>query len=207
MLDDIYRISGEKLLGDVYLSDFDGRFWNIRSHGFWKLERRQHFEEPNDDSWVAFSRGRWDEALELLEDRRPRLRRHYDRLAESNIPTRRVRIVENPVSKYMQWELHLLLIRDELGGSCRVLHTDRVRRYETSNILPELVTLGDDVMYELLYDGDGLQEGGVRYTDRQAVARSREFIMGLYESGEDLASYFRREIAPLPPPDMIRKDE
>jgi hypothetical protein len=207
MLDDIGAIPGEKLLGAAYLADFDRRFWDIRAHGFWKLERLQHFEEPNDDSWVAFSEGRWTDALRLLEERRPRLARHYARLADSNIPTRRVRIVEYPVSAYLQWELQLLRIRYELGGACRVLRAEQVERFERSGPLPEWVTLGDDAMYELRYDAAGLQEGGIRYTDRPAVERSRAFIARLYEAGEELASYFRREIAPLPPPTVIRKDE
>jgi hypothetical protein len=65
--------------------------------------------------------------------------------------------------------------------------------------LPELLTFGSDTMYQILYDTDGVLEGGILCTDPETVSRATEFIESLY-AGEDLGSYFQREIARMEPP-------
>lgn len=192
--------SGTRLTGPAYWTDFDAHFWRTGTSGFWKLERLQVFEEPGDDSWVAFAAGDWDTALQLLEDRRPSLTQYYEQIAQAGFATRRVRVAEEPLTPYMQWELHLLRLRNEVGGGIRVIGPGRVRQYERHGLLPELVTLGDDVMYELNYDRHGLQEGGTRFTDRDLTVRSRELIQELYADGEDVQHYFEHAVAPLGAP-------
>ncbi|WP_018682990.1 DUF6879 family protein [Actinokineospora enzanensis] len=192
-----FRTAGERLLGQPYQDDFDEHFWEIDSTGFWKLERRQEFREPGDDSWVAFTEGRWADALALLEERRASLAAHYRRIAERGFDTLRVRVVERPLSPYLRWELRLLLLRHELGGRTRIVTAEQVREFEPAGPLPELVTLGDRVMYEILYDDDGVQYGAVRFAEQAAIARGRELIQGLYADGEDVDSFFHREVAGL----------
>lgn len=191
---------GVRLLGDDYYNHFNEHFWRTGRPGFWKLERLQHFEEPGDESWVAFDRGDWHQSLALLEERRPALRTHYAKIANAKFETFRIRVVEHPLTEYMQWELHLLHLRDQLGGYTRILPAHEVRQLEEESRLPELITLGDDVMYEILYDENGLQEGGVLHTGVSLIARCREFIRSLYEKGEPISTYFGREVEPLEPP-------
>ncbi|WP_327255673.1 DUF6879 family protein [Streptomyces sp. NBC_01244] len=193
MLEELLDAPGERLLGDAYLADFEQHFWRIGKPGFWKLERLQQFQEPTDDSWVAFSKGDWPGALALLESRREALTQHYARLRSHGFETWRIRVVEEPLTDYMRWELRLLLMRDELGGHTRVIDAARVRPYEQAAVLPELITLGDDVVYHLLYDENGLQEGGVRYIGRDLVLRCRQFVQGLYDEGESISDYLARE--------------
>lgn len=193
MLDELLDTPGERLLGDAYLADFDKHFWHSGTPGFWKLERLQEFREPTDDSWVAFSEGDWPGALALLEGRREALTRHYARLRSHGFETWRIRVVEEPLTDYMRWEFRLLLMRDELGGHTRVIDASKVRSYEQDGLLPELITLGDHVVYRLLYDENGLQEGGVRHTGRDLVVRCRQFVQGLYDEGESIGAYLDRE--------------
>lgn len=200
MHDLLETVAGERLIGDDYWHDFDENFWKIGDPGFWKLERLQTFQEPADDSWVAFSDGDWTKAMRLLERRRANLEGHYRRMARHGFKTWRVRVVEKPITPYLQWELHLLKLRHELGGSTRVIGLRQVEECEREQALPEIITLGNNVMYQLLYDDTGLQEGGIRITDRRAVRKWRDFIKSLYEDGESLTSYFAREVATLPVP-------
>ncbi|MER7184907.1 DUF6879 family protein [Streptomyces hyaluromycini] len=193
MLDMLAGASGERLLGDAYLADFEEHFWKVGPSGFWKLERLQEFLEPLDDSWVASSQGDWRTSFALLEQRRESLSRHYDKIRAHGFETWRIRVVEPPLTDYMRWELRLLLLRDELGGYTRVIDSGRVEQFEAHGVLPELITLGDDVMYELLYDDNGLQQGGIRYSQRELIVRCREFIQRLYGEGEDIRGYFTRE--------------
>ncbi|KOV81389.1 DUF6879 family protein [Nocardia sp. NRRL S-836] len=191
---------GKLLPRDEYREDFERRFWRSGRSGFWKLERLQHFEEPGNDSWNAFDEGDWDRSLALLEERGPALRTHYAKIANAGFETSRVRIVEHPLTDYLRWELHLLLARDQLGGHTRILPVREIARFEEKNPLPELVTLGDDVMYEILYDENGRLRGGVLYTGTSPVVRCREFIKRLYEKAEPISTYFTREVESLGPP-------
>src|SRR5882757_11452203 len=90
--------SGQRLSLNDYWDDFEKNFWTIREPGFWKLERQQVFQEPDDDSWVAFAEGRWDEAMRLIEGQRKAFAAYYQRIAECGFYTRRVRVVEKPIS-------------------------------------------------------------------------------------------------------------
>jgi hypothetical protein len=59
------------------------------------------------------------------------------------------------------------------GERMRVVRADQVEEYEHHGQLPEMITLGADVMYDINYDQDGLQEGGTRIDDHEVVARCR----------------------------------
>lgn len=57
----------------------------------------------------------------------------------------------------------------------------------------------------IVYDGNGVLDHALRYTDKALVGRCRDFIAGLYGRGEPVSGFFRREIAPLPPPRPARQ--
>jgi hypothetical protein len=192
--------SGERLEGDRYSQQFDKDFWNVGEPGFWKLERRQTFRQPRSESWVAFDKGDWAEALRLSEIRRPSLEDYYRKIADHGFSTWWVRVAEKPITPYLQWEFNSYLLRRQYGDKIRVVGVDQVEPFEHGSLLPEIITLGREVMYELLYDESGLQEGGIRFTDRELILRWQEFIRDLYATGEEVESYFHREVANLEPP-------
>ncbi|MER7279635.1 DUF6879 family protein [Dactylosporangium sp. NPDC000244] len=185
---------------DAYYADFEQHFWSITGLGFWKLERQQVFKEPGYDSWVAFAKGDWEESLRILEAGRGDMLDYHRRVEEHGFVARRIRIVEEPISSYLQWELHALKIRDECGGSVRVIGPDQVAAFERDAPLPELYTLGSTVMYQAVYDDDDVLESVRRFTDRALIVRCQRFIQNLYETGQPLDSFFASHVAPLPPP-------
>jgi len=93
-----------------------------------------------------------------------------------------------------------LRIRDECGGLVHIVRPDRVARFETSGALPEINVLGTNVMYEAVYDDEGVIDHAVRYVDRDLLLRCRRLIADLFEAGEPLKQYFERKVALLPPP-------
>lgn len=191
---------GERLRLADYRADFAQRFWRIDQLGFWKFERQQFFQEPGDDSWEAFARGAWHEALRLIEARRADLEAEHRKVAEHGFRVHRVRVVEEPIIPYLQWELHLLRLREQCGSRIRVVTPAQLARYETAGPLPELCTLGTDVLYEVLYDEHGALDGARRYADSTLVRSGQRLIAELYEIGEPLAGYFARRVAHLPAP-------
>ncbi|GAA1932759.1 DUF6879 family protein [Kitasatospora viridis] len=192
--------TGERMELDVYYAEFGELFWRISDLGFWKLERGQTFREPGYDSWEAFAAGDWARSMRILEAGRADMAAYHRRAAERGFTANRVRVVEEPISPYLQWELHALRIRDQSGGPVRVLGPEQVAEFETARPLPEVYTLGAEVMYEAVYDGRGVLESVRRFADPALILRCRQFIVDLYGRGEPLESYFAREVAELPAP-------
>ncbi|MFC4531888.1 DUF6879 family protein [Sphaerisporangium dianthi] len=162
----------------------------------WKLERAQHFHEPYEPSWQAMVAGDWERSLRLIDESRGTLAADYAGYAEF----RRVRVVETPLSPYMQWELHVLAARADAGERVRVVPASAVRDLERPAPLPELLVFESDLMYEVLYDATGAHLGGRRITEPGTVGACLATVAALYEQGEDLVAYFRREVLPLPAP-------
>src|ERR1044072_4410287 len=133
---------GEALSLDAYRRDCRERQWMIDGQDSWKLERQQHFREPGFASWDAFARGDWDEALRLIEEERDYLREFSQEVADHRITLYRVRVVEQPIAPYLQWELHLLRLRAECGEKIRVVSLEHLAELERSDQLPEMLTLG-----------------------------------------------------------------
>jgi len=190
--------AGERLTLPGLYAAHDRDFAGARE--FWKLERGQSFAEPGNASWDAFAAGDWEESLRRIEDSREGLIRHHRDAAAAGTSTYRIRIVSLPPTPYLQWELHFLKMRDETGGLTRVLLDTAVADLEDQGPLPDIQTIDRDVMYQPVYDANGVAEHGLRYTDKDLVSRCRDFIAGLYARGEPIAAFFQREIAHLPPP-------
>ncbi|MFI0711760.1 DUF6879 family protein [Streptomyces inhibens] len=194
---------GERLSIDAYRQDFRERRWAAGGRDSWKLERQQNFQEPRNKSWQAFSRGDWSEALRLIGQGRD-AHLELSRKAEAHRSHFfRVRVVEKPLTPYLEWELTSLRLRAEVLGKIRVWEPGGIsgpmglEQLEESGPLPEIVTLGGHTLYKVLYDDHGISEGAVRFTDSELVARWERFIQALYREAEDLLSFFEREVAPL----------
>lgn len=195
---------GERLVREVYKRDFREREAAVHDGNSWKLERRQHFEEQGSESRDALRRGDWQESLRLLEERRDALRTAALEDEQRGHVFHRVRVVQKPLTPYMQWQLHSLRMRAEYGERVRVIAVEEVSAAKNSGPLPEVVVLGGRTLYRVLYDGSGAPNGAVRYTGPEIVGRWEQYLQKLYTAGEDVRSYFSREVAPLAPPVVAR---
>ncbi|WP_042432148.1 DUF6879 family protein [Streptacidiphilus anmyonensis] len=194
------RTEGLRLDGAAYVADFEERFWRIGPDGFWKLECLQSYDETGFPSWEAFRRGDWAEALRLVEQSRPEIERQSAALAAAGIRHHRARVVVEPVSPYVQWELHVLRAKDQRGEHVAVLTVDRAAALVGAGPLPDLVVLGDEAVYEVHYTAAGVPDGATRYREDEVIRRARDFVRLLHRAGEGLAAYFPREIAGLGAP-------
>lgn len=165
-----------------------------------KLERGQNFKERGFASWEAFAAGQWDEALSLIAERRDAYVQQVEEADRLGVLQRRLRVVELPVTPYVQWELHVLRLRVEVGDRIRLLDARTITDIEKQCHVPEVVILGDVAMFEVQYDDDGNAAGANHYTDPELIAETSAGFDALYGQGEEYADFFDREIAPLPPP-------
>lgn len=122
MLERIHEIPGVLLGADEYLDDFWPNFRKI-DDVFWKLERVQSFREPNEPSWVAMLEGDWDRSMKLVDGRSGVAGEGEGRV--ERFSRRRIRIVEQPVTPYVQWEMHVLALREAAAEQVRVLDSRR----------------------------------------------------------------------------------
>ncbi|GII76431.1 hypothetical protein Sru01_14130 [Sphaerisporangium rufum] len=195
VLREVRRAPAALLGREEYGREFQAAYQNA-SGVVWKLERAQEFHEPYEPSWVAMAEGDWERSLRLIDERRGSLAAEYAGYAEF----RRVRIVAEPLTPYLQWELHVLAARVAAGERARVLPATAIGPLEEAGPLPELLVFASPLMYEVRYDRRGAHLGGRRITDPGTVAGCRAALAALYAQGEDLAAYVRRAVEPLPPP-------
>ncbi|GAA3537743.1 hypothetical protein GCM10022419_017150 [Nonomuraea rosea] len=176
----------------AYQAGFD-RDHELCTGQMWKLERAQDFYEPDVASWRAMMDGDWERSL-ALADRMAAPVADYFR---HRTPVRRVRVVELPITPYLQWEMHVLALRAKVGSPCRVVPAARVADLEP---VPELVIFSTTLMYEVLYDRHGGGRGGRRITGAEVVEPCLDVVQELFAEGEDVLGFHEREVVPLPPP-------
>lgn len=167
----------------------------------WKLERSQFFTESDDDpAWQAFRAGDWNGSLRHFEDERPDIRAEVEMYARQGSELRRLRVVEEPVSAYLQWEMHAFKVLADCGVPIRVLDAARVRPWEAVGPLPEVLLLEHQALYEVQYDGRWAACGARRIDDRQVIEEAGRDMVALWDRAEPLSDYFARAIAPLASP-------
>ncbi|MEV8114725.1 DUF6879 family protein [Streptomyces xiamenensis] len=192
--------AGDRLARDGYPADFWPFHDAVAHRSSWKLERRQSFQEPRNPSWQAHRDGDWERSLRLLEERRgEQVRTERESRGRGHL-FHRVRVVERPLTPYLQWELTSLRQQAECGAPVRVVDGSTVRPYESDAHLPELVVLGGERLYHVQYTDDGLLDGAIRFTDPALVRPWERFLRELFAHGQDMVAFHDREVAPLPPP-------
>jgi len=198
MISDVPTLPAIELNREDYLADFWRCFQRLKGD-FWKLERGQTFREPEEPSWVALDQGDWRRAIALIDQRTEEIKRPVEEAAR-HVSMHRLRIVERPYSQYLRWELYYIRLRALAGEDIRVLDADKIRHLEHDRMLPELVVLGEEVMYQVLYDQSGTLRGARRIEDRERVAACAKEISDLHEKAEGIRDFLKREPSALPPP-------
>ncbi|MFE0422011.1 DUF6879 family protein [Streptomyces sp. NPDC058953] len=199
MFDSFPSGASDRLDRPTYHADL-GRIYSSGVGFLNKLERGQHFQERSFPSWEAFAAGDWEGALALADERREDYAREIQRASQAGVRHRRLRVVEFPVTPYVQWEFHVLRARVEMGDDIKVLDARDIAHIERIRPVPEVVILDDVVMYEVVYEDDGNADGANRYTDSSLIRETNTGFDALYERGEGFLDFFDREIASLAPP-------
>lgn len=88
----------------------------------------------------------------------------------------------------------------EEGFPLRVLDSGRVADRERFGPFPDLVLLGERVLYHVVQEPDGTPIGAWRIDDPDGIAAVRVAMASLFAEAEPVLEFFHREIAPLPAP-------
>jgi len=165
----------------------------------WKLERSQVFHEDGDPAWEAYLEGDWARVARIFESERPDLERQQRSYVQQGVNLRRVRIVENPITPYLRWEMLSHRVFVESGYEIGVLDAEQVGEFERESPLPELVVYGGEVVYQVRYNERWTPVGAKRVDDPELARDLSEAIAGLYRRSEPLLDFYGREVHPRIP--------
>lgn len=167
-------------ISDTYISveDFGATFRELfaeTKQEFFKVERLQEYQEPENPSFVAYMMGNIEEATALLVEGLSSSADFFRQTAERNLLYTRVRLAELPLSQYLKWEFMSYQVSARYG--------ERILVNDISN-LPEQSSLksgGDYVMFDNRivlrhnYNSSGLLEGAWLIERKEDVEKYKAF--------------------------------
>jgi hypothetical protein len=145
------------------LDEFSAKFseaWSTLTSRFLKLECRQTYREvETNESQAAYESGETQRARDLLALEAEADRPLYEDIAKQGIDYARIRLIQEPLSPYLQYELISYEIRQAMGENIEVVR------------LPSGLTLPNDDYFDFLlfdrhtalihdYGDSGSQSGG-----------------------------------------------
>jgi hypothetical protein len=169
-------------------TDFTAHFraaWSAARERFFKIERRQSYNQAGDDSYTAFLRGDHDTALRLLRNELLTQREMYDEARAHGIELVRLRQVEEPLSDYLRYyEIPSYFISEELGEKVYFAHPD-----PSADELPDCIIFDSAVMFVNTYDGLGRLGGAIEVIDETQILSAVSLGENLLSAAEPLARY------------------
>jgi len=168
--------------------------WSRIEFRFLKLECWQAYREAEtNESQAAYDCGDIEAARRLLTEEAEGDRRLYEDVRRRGIEYARVRLVREPLTRYLDYELLSFRIRAEMGENIEIVRCDPAQ------------SLPDEQHFDLLlfdrrtalihdYGSDevGFQVGGWISQDPQVVERLEDTVMDLRRRGTPLGQFLAR---------------
>lgn len=161
---------GEPLTSSEFSAAFK-RLWHDLEERFFKFERLQAYQEPDDPSFRAFLQGDLEEAEQLLKHRILDQAQSYTKIIQNNVAAVRVRAIERPFTDYLLYECLSYPISAQLGE--RIVMADFGEldvdddRFQTSDFL--LFDNRSVLVHD--YGDDGIFKGGWIIENEDVVAK------------------------------------
>jgi hypothetical protein len=176
------------------LDEFGSRFaeaWSRLQSRFLKLECRQTYQErETNKSQEAYNKGEVSKAQELLQQEAEADRPLYEDVKTRGLDYARIRLVQEPLTPYLEYELMAYRIREDMGEAIEVV------RYGGEFSLP------NDKYFDFLlfdrhtalihdYGDEGRQSGGWLTTDSDVIASLERVAVDLRQSAVPLREILR----------------
>ncbi len=185
------------MLADATRLDLDGfgtafaRAWSRMSSRFLKLECWQSYQEQEaNSSQAAYQRGDVEAARDLLRREAEQDRPLYADIAHRGIDYARIRLLQEPLTAYLEYELINYRIRADLGEIIEVVVCEPGRRLPDERYFDFLLF---DRHTALIHDYGtgpvGHQTGGWLTGDPQVIAALETTAVDLRRRATPLARY------------------
>jgi uncharacterized protein DUF6879 len=179
---------GRRLDLDGFSAEFS-QAWSALSFRFLKLECRQSYREiETNESQAAYESGDIERARNLLTCEAEADRPLYDDIAKKGIDYARVRLIQEPLSAYLQYELISYRIRHTMGENIEVVR------------LPAEVTVPNGDYFDFLlfdrrlalihdYGNVGAQSGGWLTRNPDTVQALERTVLELRKTAIPIQRY------------------
>jgi hypothetical protein len=176
------------------LDEFSAKFheaWSALTFRFLKLECRQTYREiETNESQVAYESGDVQRARDLLRLEAEADRPLYEDIAKQGIDYARIRLIQEPLSPYLQYELISYEIRQTMGENIEVVR------------LPSGLTLPNDEYFDFLlfdrhtalihdYGESGSQSGGWMTNHTETIDALERTALELRKTAISIDQYAR----------------
>lgn len=112
----------------------------------------------------------------------------------------RLRVIEKPLTPYVQWDPPALRILTEEDFEIRALRSKHLASLEDRGQPLEVVATRDTAFYHVQYRPDWTPCGARRITDPRVISAATTDIAGLFDRGEPLIEFVDREVVALGEP-------
>ncbi|WP_345430896.1 DUF6879 family protein [Actinoallomurus vinaceus] len=191
------------------LDEFGSAFadaWSRIESRFLKLECRQAYRELEASaSQAAYERGDIEAACTLLRQEAEADRPLYEDVRRRGIEYARVRLVQEPLTDYLAYELLSYRIRADMGESIEVVVCDAALRLPDEHHFDFLLfNRHTTLIHDYGVRKVGLQTGGWLTHEPEVIATLEQTITTLHRSAVPLQTYLasirpgRSEHGPLP---------
>jgi hypothetical protein len=175
-----------------------GDCWRSARTGMLKVEAWQTYQEPGTRSLRAFKNGDYREVRDLVSEEARLDDFVYDDVRDKGRHFTRFRLVELPLSEYLEWEFWNYRIREELGEVVLVIDkTDSTDELPSRSYFDFLLFDGDAALIHD-YGTDGLQVGGWLATSDDVLDRLGRTIASLRQESVALERFISAHHLRLP---------
>jgi hypothetical protein len=162
------------------MDDFGREFsaaWSALDARFLKLECWQSYlESAANLSQAAFDDGDVAKAGRLLAEEAEYDRPLYDDVRRKHIEYARVRLVQQPLSRYLHYEFMGLEVRESMGERIEIVVVDPDVRLPNDGLF-DCLLFDDAVALVHDYGTDGRQRGGWMVTDAAILTRLETMVV------------------------------
>ncbi|MFB9839545.1 DUF6879 family protein [Actinoallomurus acaciae] len=182
--------SGTRLDLDGFGAAFS-QAWSRTESRFLKLECWQAYREGHAcESQEVYERGDMETARELLRREAEADRPLYEDVEKRHIDYSRIRLVREPLSPYLQYELLSYRIRAQMGENIEVVRCDSTVRLPSDEYFDVLLFDRREALIHDYGTGDvGWQSGGWLIEEPYVLARLEEMILALRDGAIPLRRY------------------
>lgn len=169
-------------------ADFRKRFrsaWDAAQSRFFKIERRQAYNQAGDESFDVYVRGDHEKAKRLLRESVLMQSEMYERARRRGVELVRLRLIEDPLTDYLRYyEIPSYFVSQELGEQICFAEVDPKR-----DRLPDCIIFDSSVMFVNAYDGLNRPVGAIEVSEGEEIERHLSLAEEMLSSGEGLSDF------------------
>lgn len=147
-----------------------GAVWRDTKYQVLKLETRQEYQQPDNESYVAFTRGDLRRSMQLLDESVAGDRELYASLRDRGVDFIRCRPISKPMSPYLAWEMQHYEFNSREGERIYCCDLNHVGNIFDQRAKHDFMVFDSSVAVIHNYDSSGGIAGGWMTRDEEKIS-------------------------------------